>query len=102
MILLSASALGGFVFFRFPVGLLECAVHCSDSVCNPQGKPDQKPGSAGAEVSVGPNADVTWQKNPQHYLQAEGSVGSESFPVILHLNRLGGGQLTCHATRGQR
>lgn len=102
MVLLSALALGGFVCFRFPVGLLESAVHCSDPVCNAQDKPDQKPSSPGAEVSVGPNADVAWQKNPQHYLQAEGSVGSESFPVILHLNRLGGGELAWRSTVGQR
>jgi hypothetical protein len=68
MVLFAALAIGFFVSLGFAVGLLECAVHCSDPVCNPQGEPNQKPGAPGAKVSVGPYADVAWQQHPQHYL----------------------------------
>jgi len=68
MVLLAALAFCLFVCFGFAVGLLECAVHCSDPVCNPEGESDQQPGSTGAKVSVEPDADVTWQQHSQHYL----------------------------------
>lgn len=102
MVLFAAFAFFSLVGFRLAVGLLESAVHRANPVCNPERESDDEPQAPSAEVSVGLYADVAWQHHSQHNLQAESSVGSESFPVILHLNRLGGGQLPRRRVAGQR